>query len=59
MSEEQKLRERIQYLKEALSACQDDPREREALITRLLDTQDQLMFLTTAPTRVPRRLRAI
>lgn len=58
MSEEQKLRERIEWLKTALAACRE-PRLREGMIARLLDTQDQLMFLTMAPTRAPRRLQAV
>lgn len=58
MSEEQKLRERIEWLKTALAACRES-RLREGMIARLLDTQDQLMFLTMAPTRAPRRLQAV
>lgn len=59
MSEEQ-LRQRIQWLLDALSGC-NDPAQRESLITRLLDTQDQLMFLKLgeARRRVPVPLRAI
>lgn len=43
MSEEQ-LRQRIEWLKGALAGCKEHA-QREALISRLLDTQDQLMFL--------------
>lgn len=43
MSEEQ-LRQRIEWLKGALAGCRE-PAMRETLIERLLDTQDQLMFL--------------
>lgn len=41
MAEEQ-LRQRIQWLTDALSACRDHA-QRERLIGQLLDTQDQLM----------------
>lgn len=60
MSEEQKLRDRIEWLKTALAGCQDD-RLREGMIQRLLDTQDQLMFLKLGEPRrrVPVPLRAI
>ena len=48
MSEEEKLRQRIQWLTDALSACRDHA-QRERLIGQLLDTQDQLMFLKLGP----------
>ena len=44
MSEEEKLRQRIQWLTDTLSVCRDHA-QREALIQRLLDTPDRLMFL--------------
>lgn len=54
MSEEQ-LRQRIEWLKGALAGCQEHA-QREALILRLLDTQDQLMFLKLGePMAPPRR----
>lgn len=52
---EQTLRERIEWLKDALASCRDHAR-REVLILRLLDTQDQLMTLTMLEPRPPRRL---
>ena len=54
MSEEQ-LRQRIEWLKGALAGCRDH-QQREVLIQRLLDTQDQLMFLKLGgPARPLRR----
>jgi hypothetical protein len=50
MSQATQLRQRIEWLKDALATCQDRG-QRETLIGRLLDTQDQLMFLNMAPTR--------
>jgi hypothetical protein len=47
MSQAKQLRQRIQWLKDALATCQDG-KQRETLIGRLLDTQDQLMFLNMA-----------
>lgn len=54
MNEEQ-LRQRIQWLLDALSGCHD-PAQRESLIERLLDTQDQLMMQTMLTPRPPRRM---
>lgn len=53
--EEQKLRQRIEWLKDALAGCREHQR-REALISRLLDTQDQLMMLTMLTPPTPRRM---
>lgn len=60
MSQAEQLRQRIQLLMNTLSGCRD-PRQREQLILRLLDTQDQLMFLKLGEPRrrVPLPLRAI
>lgn len=53
--EEQQLRQRIKWLEGALSACRER-KQREALIERLLDTQDQLMMLTMLTPPAPRRI---
>ena len=61
MTEEQRLRDRIELLKGAIIGCKDH-RQRETLMLRLLDTQDQLMTLTMLEeprARWPRPLRAI
>lgn len=58
MSEqERKLRQRIEWLKNALSGCREHG-QRETLILRLLDTQDQLMMLTMLSAPAPRRIIA-
>lgn len=58
MSEqERKLRQRIEWLMNALAGCREY-RQRETLILRLLDTQDQLMTLTMLRPPAPRRVIA-
>lgn len=54
MTEDQ-LRQRIQWVKGALTNCKD-PKQRESLIERLLDTQDQLMMLKMLNPSPPRRM---
>lgn len=54
-TDKEQLRQRIRWLVDALAACQEDHRQREALIERLLEAQDQLMFLNAAPRPVARR----
>lgn len=52
---EQQLRQRIKWLEGALAACREHG-QREALIERLLDTQDQLMMLKMLAPPAPRRM---
>lgn len=46
--QQQKLRDRIQWLKGQIAAC-EEPARRESLILRLLDTDDELILLLCRP----------